>query len=171
MVKYCIYCGEEHKKGHSKSCPLISGIPKGVYGIGPREEDIEYNLSLGRMGILGAFWNHKGKIVVGPQDKTIKYRLVYEQIAFQIRRIKSHQLHHSSKSESLLGFYHRNKLKKLDKDFDKIKEFAKAYDFPISEVEEIDNSEKIMLANYSGKEQIPAYRDSETKQLIYMPVE
>ena len=171
MVKYCIYCGEDNKKDHSKSCPLVSGSPKGVYGIGQREGDIEYNLSLGRMGILLAFGNHKRKIVIGPQDKTIKYRLLYEQIAFQIRRIKSHQLHHSSKSESFLGFYHRNKLKKLDKDIEKIKAFAKAYDFPISKVDEIINSEKIMLVNSSGKEQLPAYRDSETEHLSYVSVE
>ncbi len=171
MVKYCIYCGEEYKKEHSKSCPLASGIPKAVYGIAPRGGNIEYNLSLGRMGILGAWWNHKGKLVVGPQDKTIKFRLVYEQIAFQIKRIKSQQWHHSSKSDSFFGIFHRRKLKKLDSDIEKIKEFAKVYDFPISKVDEILNSEKIVLLESPyAKKEIPVFRDSETRRLIYLPV-
>ena len=136
MVKYCTYCGYEQKT-HSDRCPLVAGIPKGVAGFQPKNNDIEYNLNLERMSFLMTISN-KG---VGPQNKTIRERLVYEQIAFQIRR---------------------RKMTKLDKDVEKIKEFAKAWDFSISKLNQIIKSEKIMLSNYSGKEQTPIVRDSET---------
>ena len=166
MVKYCTYCGYEQKT-HSDRCPLVAGIPKGVAGFQPKNNDIEYNLNLERMSFLMTISN-KG---VGPENKTIRERLVYEQIAFQIRRIKSQQLYHSSKSDSFLGFFHRRKMTKLDKDVEKIKEFAKAWDFSISKLDQIIKSEKIMLSNYSGKEQIPIVRDSETHNLVYTPIE
>lgn len=185
MVVYCIYCGEAQNKGHSESCPTLGIGPNSPYSPWrPRNyvwghriiedpqgaNDLEYNFNLGRMGILLTIRKHNGKIISGPQNKTIRNRLVYEHIAFQIRRIKENQLYHTAKSKSLMGFYHRKKLKKLDAVMEKIKQFAKSYDFPISEVDEIYRTEKILFANFSSEEQMPLYRDSETKRLIYVPL-
>lgn len=173
MVKYCIYCGQDKDKGHYKDCPIVSGIPKFVMGISPRENDIEFNLNLGRVSQLATIRKNKdGKIGVGSTgDSKRDKRLAYEWISFQIRRIIPELSSAQDESKKkLLGVFARRKLKEINKRIDEIYNLAKLYNISKEKVDEIINSEKIMLANYSGKEQIPIFRDSETHTLIYLPV-
>lgn len=177
MVKYCIYCAQDYKKGHSKSCPLVSGIPEYVVGIRSPEGDIENKLSFGRMVILSVFTFTKGtatqepKIDIGPQDEKIRNRLVYEQIAFCIREILYHQYtDFSNKKGFIHDWLNKQKIKKQQNRMNIIKEFAELWDFPIEKINDMMGSERIMLANWSGKEEIPVFRDSETHRLIYLPV-
>lgn len=172
MVKYCIYCGFDKEKGHHKDCPIVSGIPKAVLGIGPRENDTEFNLNLGRMSQLMTLRKNKdGKLDISSGDPKRDQRLAYEQAAFQIRRIIPVLAEAQEESKKkIIGVFARNKLKKINKQIDDIYKSAALYGVSKKRIDAIWN-QKIMLANYSGKECIPFFRDSETDELIYLSVE
>ena len=172
MVKYCIYCGQDHKEGHSKSCPLVSGIPKYVLGVRSPEGDIENKLRFGRISILSTLRvTEKGLIDFGPQNDKIRDRLVYEEIAFMIRGVLYQYADISNKKGLIHNWLNKQKIKKIQKNMELIKEYAEMWGFPIEKIDDMMESEKIMLANYSGKEQIPVFRDFETHRLIWLPVE
>ena len=128
---YCIYCGQDQSEGHSVECPLVAGIPKAAWGVYPRRGDVEYNLSLGRMGIL---WKVGPNGLVVPEDPKIWDRLVYENTAFHIRRIMwQHMEYESEKTKLSDGWLSRRrkrtldrKLKELEKKIDKEREGFKA---------------------------------------------
>ena len=89
MKDYCIYCGQDNEKGHTKDCPLIIGI-KGVgtpWGFKPKPNDPEYNLNLGRFRILNTIRTTKnGETIFGPEDKKIAKRVAYESAKFSLDR-------------------------------------------------------------------------------------
>jgi len=172
VVKYCIYCGQESENGHAKECPVIGGAPPKVLGFERIKGDVEYNLMLGRFAILFTIRRLENKLISGPLDVNIRNRLVYEQIAFLIRRkhIKSEQLEHESKLNSCIGYSHKIKLKGIDTEIKELKKFAKHFLFPISKVDEILKSEENMISYSPDKKQAPVYRDSQTKELICLPI-
>ena len=87
---YCIYCGEDIDKGHSLECPVIKGIPEMVLGMKPIPGDPEGNLRLGRYAILYIITPNapEGHKIGGHLSEKIRRRLVYEEIAFNVRRLQ-----------------------------------------------------------------------------------
>lgn len=168
MVKYCIYCGLDKNKGHHKDCPIISGIPESFAGIRSKQNDIEFNLYLGR---LSQQFTINEDISLGTGNKIRDKRLAYEEIAFLVRRIMYAQIEAQKNSKKRFwGIFARRKLKKINKQVEETNEYAKLRKFSKKEIKSFWN-QKILLANYSGKEHIPLFRDSKTDELIYFPVE
>ena len=133
---YCIYCGQGKSEGHSVECPIIAGIPKASWGVYPRRGDVEYNLMLGRMGILmkvGPYGQDDDKPehanmlrIVMPEDPKIWDRLIYEHTAFYIRRIMLQRMDYESEKTKLSdGWLSGRRRRTLDR---KLKELEKARD-------------------------------------------
>jgi hypothetical protein len=90
-VKYCKYCGEDVKKGHSKVCPFVHGIKTRqgyiAWGI-PATGDLPQDLQTARMGIINTMRvDDKGKLFFGPKERKVARRLVYEFLRFELRLI------------------------------------------------------------------------------------
>ena len=103
-------------------CPLVAGIPKAAFGIYPRSGDFEFNLGLGRMGILWKVDVNVGR-VVEPEDPKVRDRLVYENTAFHIRRIMSQRREYESQRTELSGgWLSRRRKRTLDRNLEKLDE-------------------------------------------------
>ena len=153
---YCIYCGYDKTEKHAEQCPLIGGIPKGVYGFRPRPDDNEWNLHLGRMGILMTINKIDNKIKIGPLDEKIYHRLSYEFISFSVRRFNIKWLKNQKKSKiPVLGKYYK---KKYIKEVTQLENAAKIHGLSDKEFNDI-LSEKVLLLNSSGKEMLPFFRN------------
>jgi len=162
MEHYCIYCGHDDSN-HFENCPLKAGVPKGVLGFYPKQDDLEYNLSLGRMSILMTIYPHG----LGPSDDKIRKKLEYESMSFNVRRFNMRWLNNQNKlKKPIIKKYYQKKYKK---EFENLKKAAKTYGLNDKEFQEILN-EKVLLSNYSSKEMLPFYRNLKTGRLIYLEV-
>lgn len=161
---YCIYCGQDENEEHLDNCPIIRGIPKGVRGINPLENDMEYNLNLGRYAVLTSATS-KG---FGTGNIRNNKRLAFELIAFNIRRILPNLMESkNSKDKFLIGWHHKNKINKIEKLLQSLRELAEYHNLDKDIIEKLMKEEKILIANYSDTDRIPLYRNEKTKQLIY----
>ena len=165
---YCVYCGHDKSEKHSQQCSLIVGIPKAVIGFYPKQNDNEWNLNLGRMSILTTIRPIGGKLIICPLDEKIVHRLGYEFISFSVRRfnMKWSNSRISLKIPILKNIYGW----RYRKEFENLKRAANVYGVTDKEFNEILN-EKVLLANFSGKEMLPFYRNTKTGRLIYREVE
>jgi len=184
--RYCIYCGQDQSNGHSAECPIVAGIPKAVWGLYPRRGDVEYNLSLGRFGILWTI--NKGHL--GPEDPKIRDRLVYESAAFRIRRTIWQQTEYESEKTKLSdGWLSRRrkrkldrKLKELEKKIDEEREgFKESVDLKpgsklstksfdkLLHIEKVHVQWQMRLGFPLALSLVPVFRDPETLELIYLP--
>lgn len=123
---YCIYCGQDLDKPHDEFCPLIAGMPEGVYGFTPIEGDDEWNLHLGRMRILMR-WT-KNSISSG--DDEIDKRLVFEHAKFVLSRFRFdiYDILNWSKSKNpIRRLLAQRKKKELKKVIVELKEFSEVY--------------------------------------------
>ena len=120
MSIYCIYCGQDKEAGHSPECPIIIGAPKCIWGMySTGGYDLEYDLHLGRVGILMVI--RDGKFDLFVRDKKVAYRLDYEEEAFIIRRNKSALKTCEQERRKLSNsWWGKRKMKKLDKEIGKI---------------------------------------------------
>lgn len=121
---YCIWCGEDLKKGHSEKCPSVRGIPKHVWGLEPSPKDMDWNLHLGRFGILGTLRaGPNGKPTFGPSDQEVKMRLIHEQFSFFLCRLNGRLLYLRQKlSNTQKSFLKRifTSVGKLEKEISKL---------------------------------------------------
>lgn len=185
---YCIYCGEDEKKGHNHSlkpkCPLVSLLGTGSASNVIKGFDSKFNfeqyLNLER---LNEFLRKHYVKFDNPKKKKIRERLVYEQVAHSIRKLKENQ-HSLKESKFMWNFVQKINQRKLEKEIETIKRFAKAWGMSISKFNKLFDSEKIIFADFSDsasfkieednsykiKAKIPYLRESKTNELKYYEV-
>jgi len=165
---YCIYCGEDIDKGHSLQCPVIKGIPEMVCDMKPIPKDHEWNLSLGRYAILYTITPNapEGHRIGGHLSEKIRRRLVYEEIAFNVRRLQLSML--AKKKHTVFKWLDKRRERDIKSGLEHSRNFTKAWGFPESIVDELFEKEKVIL--YSPEEEIPLFRNEETSELTYVPL-
>lgn len=170
MVVYCIYCGQDKDLDHHVDCPIVTGIPEMVMGIPSRQNDIEFNLHLGGQKQLATIRKTKeNNITMGTGDPERDKRIITEFISFKIRRLIPVIDKISHRSKSRFAWLAKRKAKNLDRQVQDLYKFAETQGIPKEKVDAMW-TQKILLADYSGKKHIPAYRDTETDRLIYIEI-
>ncbi len=169
---YCIYCGEDvdMDKEHSLECPIIKGIPEMVLGVKPIPGDHEWNLSLGRYAILYTITPNapEGHRIGGHLSEKIRHRLVYEEIAFKVGRLQLSMI--AKKKHKVFKWLEKKREEDIKSGLKHLRDFAKAWGFPESIVDELFEKEKVLLFNFSPEEKTPLFRNEETYELIYVPL-
>ncbi len=167
---YCIYCGEDidMDKEHSLECPIIKGIPEMVLGMKPILGDHEWNLSLGRYAILYTITPTapEGHRIGGHLSEKIRRRLVHEEIAFNVRRLQLSIL--AKKKHKVFKWLDKKREGNIKSGLEHPRNFAKAWGFPESIVDELFEKEKVLLYNFGPEEEIPLFRNENTFELIYV---
>ena len=161
---YCIYCGEDIDKGHSLECLVIKGIPEMVLGIKPIPRDHEGNLSLGRYAILYTITPNapEGHRIGGHLSEKIRRRLVYEMIAFNVRRFPLPTKH------KVFKWLDKKRERDIKSALENLRNLIKSWGYHESIIDELFEKEKVLL--YSPEEEIPLFRNEETSELIYVPL-
>ena len=156
---YCIYCGQDKNKEHYKECPIVSGIPEMVFGIPSRENDILYNLYLGRFSQL---WTLREQ-GLGTGDKERDRKLAFEDVHFTIHRFMLDILILNDKADNFFfGFFARHKIKKYKKSMRDVGYYAGLKGVTKEELN------KATIPMIESNNIIPLYRNKKTLDLEYV---
>jgi tetratricopeptide (TPR) repeat protein len=155
---YCVYCAEDKDKGHHNQCPFVAGVPEQIEGMRPIPGKHEYNFHLGRSAVQWYLMQSKD-----PRAEEHLKRLDYEIVASAVR---TYLYNHSLREKK--GLFKKIKIRNQEKAYGDLLRMAKDLGISKKKLDEMAG-QKLIIGSRSSS--IPAYRNKNTKELIYVDLE